>query len=228
MLDAAVRDSWQVLAQRLGAFIGRRLPAQDVDDVLQDVLLRIHQNAGQLQEDSRFGPWVYSIARNAVVDRLRRKSPAVVDADEAPDVADDADVDGEQPLLDCVSPFVARLPEAYRHAITLVELEGLGQAEAARIVGVSLSGMKSRVQRGRRLLRAMFEECCALTIDARGRVVEAERRGETTRSGKVLQGPAGSYEVRQGPARSHEVRQDPPSCGGGSCVSPAPRLTPDS
>jgi RNA polymerase sigma-70 factor (ECF subfamily) len=70
---------------------------------------------------------------------------------------------------------VARLPEAYRHAITLVELQDLTQAEAARIAGVSLSGMKSRVQRGRRLLRDMFEECCSLKVDARGRVIEAEQ-----------------------------------------------------
>jgi RNA polymerase sigma-70 factor, ECF subfamily len=180
MLDAAVRDSWQVLARRLGAFIGRRLPQQDVDDVLQDVLLKIHQNARHLHEDSRFGPWVYSIARNAVIDRLRRKSPVAFDADAAEHIADAGEPEGHQPLVDCVSPFVTRLPEAYRHAITLVELEGLTQAEAARMAGVSLSGMKSRVQRGRRMMREMFEECCHLTIDARGRVVEAERRHAST------------------------------------------------
>jgi RNA polymerase sigma-70 factor (ECF subfamily) len=176
VLDPAVRDSWQVLAVRLGAFIGRRLPAQDVDDVLQDVLLKIHQNVRHLNEESRFGPWVYRIARNAVIDRLRRKSPVAIGAGTALDVPDPNEPEAEQPLLGCVAPFVSRLPETYRHAITLVELEGLTQAEAARMIGVSLSGMKSRVQRGRRLMRAMFEECCHLTIDVRGRVIEAERR----------------------------------------------------
>lgn len=180
MLDAAVRDSWQVLAQRLRAFIGRRLPQQDVDDVLQDVLLKLHQNVRHLNDDSRFGPWVYSIARNAVIDRLRRKSPVAIDADAVDDLPVAIEPEDDQPLTGCVSPFVARLPEAYRHAITLVELEGLTQAEAARMVGVSLSGMKSRVQRGRRLMRAMFEECCHLTIDARGRVFEADRRASSS------------------------------------------------
>jgi RNA polymerase sigma-70 factor, ECF subfamily len=174
MLDQTARDSWEALGQRLGAYIGRRLPAQDVDDVLQDVLLRIHTNVRYISDDSRFGPWVYSVARNAVIDRLRKKQPPVgVDADALPAPPDG---DDEQALLGCVTPFVARLPEAYRHALTLVELEGLSQAEAAEIEGISLSGMKSRVQRARRMLREMFEECCALTIDARGRVIEAERR----------------------------------------------------
>lgn len=179
MLDSLARDSWQVLGQRLGTFIARRLPADEVDDVLQDVLLRIHKNVRYLADDSRFGPWVYSVARNAVIDRLRKKQPVSADVD--PDsLAAPADGDSDQALLNCVTPFVARLPETYRHAITLVELQEMSQVEAAAIAGISVSGMKSRVQRGRRMLREMLEECCSLKIDARGHVVEAERRDRVT------------------------------------------------
>jgi RNA polymerase sigma-70 factor, ECF subfamily len=180
MLDSVARDSWQVLGQRLGAYIGRRLPAGEVDDVLQDVLFRIHTNIRFLSDDSRFGPWVYSVARNAVIDRLRKKQPALADASELDSVAAPDETESEQALINCVTPFVARLPEAYRHAITLVELQGVSQADAAAMEGISLSGMKSRVQRGRRMLREMFEECCSLKIDARGHVVEADRREAAT------------------------------------------------
>ena len=175
MLDASARDSWQVLTDRLGAFLRRQLPSQDVDAVLPEVLLRIHRNARHLNDETRFGSWVYAIARNAVIDRLRQKTP-VMEPLELGAIDRAFEPESEQALVDCVAPFVARLPEAYRHAITLVELQGLTQAEAARIAGVSLSGMKSRVQRGRGLMRTMFEECCDLTIDARGRIVEAGQR----------------------------------------------------
>jgi RNA polymerase sigma-70 factor (ECF subfamily) len=179
MLDASALDSWQVLAERLGSFIGRRLPAQEVDDVLQDVLLRIHRNARQLNDESRFGPWVYSIARNAIIDHVRKRSAQpMASADAPPDGMSESE--SEPPLLDCVAPFVARLPTPYREAITLVELQALSHAHAAEIVGISVSGMKSRVQRGRRLLRAMFEECCKLAIDSRGRVYDAEARLTTS------------------------------------------------
>jgi RNA polymerase sigma-70 factor (ECF subfamily) len=50
----------------------------------------------------------------------------------------------------------------------MIDLEGLPQASAAQIEGVSLSGMKSRVQRGRRRLAELLEQCCTLTLDARG------------------------------------------------------------
>jgi SAM-dependent methyltransferase len=60
-------------------------------------------------------------------------------------------------------------------AATIRAMRSGAQADAAKVAGVSLSGMKSRVQRGRRLIRDMFEECCSLKVDARGRVVEAEQ-----------------------------------------------------
>ena len=75
-------------------------------------------------------------------------------------------------LSACVSVFVARLPSPYREAVTLVELEGLTAREAAEMVGISVSGMKSRVQRGRAQLRQMFDECCEIALDARGKVTD--------------------------------------------------------
>ena len=183
MLDASARESWEVLGERLGAFINRRLPAEDAEDVRQDVLLRIFKGAPQLADETRFGPWVYRVARNAVIDRLRLRRLPTTDLEDAADVpgrlspAGSAEEDA-QPLLHCVTPFVARLPSPYREAITLTELKGLTQQEAAEMEGVSLSGMKSRVQRGRKLLKTMFEECCQLTVDGRGRVIDATRHEE--------------------------------------------------
>jgi RNA polymerase sigma-70 factor (ECF subfamily) len=182
MLDASARGAWETLVERLDAFIGRRLPREDVEDVRQDVLLRLHRSAPQLNDEAKFGPWVYTIARHAVIDRLRRRSP--VTAADLPDfpAPETADVE-DRPLLNCVTPFVARLPSPYREAITLTELQGLTQQDAAAMAGVSLSGMKSRIQRGRKMLRTMMEECCALRFDGRGRVIEAERHPAQPRCG---------------------------------------------
>ncbi len=68
-----------------------------------------------------------------------------------------------------MSLFVAQLPSPYREAITLVELEGKTAKEAAEMVGISVSGMKSRVQRGRAQLRELFDRCCESAVDARGK-----------------------------------------------------------
>ena len=71
-------------------------------------------------------------------------------------------------LAHCLRPLLLGLPAEQRRAVEMIDLDGLPQAEAARREGVSLSGMKSRVQRGRRRLAQLLDSCCALTLDARG------------------------------------------------------------
>jgi RNA polymerase sigma-70 factor (ECF subfamily) len=66
------------------------------------------------------------------------------------------------------------LPSQYREAVTLVELEGLTQNAAAKQLGLSVSGMKSRVQRGRRQLKRMLDECCLIRLDQRRSVMDYE------------------------------------------------------
>ena len=75
-------------------------------------------------------------------------------------------------LAPCLTPFVARLDEPYRSALELTDVQGFTQHEAARIAGISFSGMKSRVQRGRTRLRAMMVRCCEVELDTRGVVID--------------------------------------------------------
>jgi DNA-directed RNA polymerase specialized sigma24 family protein len=60
----------------------------------------------------------------------------------------------------------------HREASTLVELEGITAREAAEMVGVSVSCMESRVQRGGAQLRQLFEACREIALDARGKVID--------------------------------------------------------
>lgn len=89
---------------------------------------------------------------------------------------DEGDPTLEAELAECVALFAARLRSPYREAITLTELEGMTQKDAAEMLGLSISGMKSRVQRGREQIRRMFEECCEISVDARGHVVDCTPR----------------------------------------------------
>jgi RNA polymerase sigma-70 factor (ECF subfamily) len=171
MTQAAV--PWSDVAAKLRPFVASRVDGSEVDDVLQDVLLRMHRGLDTLAEDDRLASWMFAIARNAIADhgRTRARHP-IAEANEAMPAEPDADDDraAARALSACVSMFVAMLPSPYREAVTLVELEGLTIREAADIAGISLSGMKSRVQRGRAQLRGMFEMCCEIELDARGKV----------------------------------------------------------
>lgn len=181
MIGPEARGAWKELEQRLRPYLARRVASPaDIDDLLQDIFVRMHQSLASLRDEERFGGWVYRIANSAIVDRARQRAraPHVANAPEAePDVpVDESDSKLQAELGECVALFVSRLPSPYREAVTLTELEGLTQKEAAEMLGVSVSGLKSRVQRGREKIRHMFEECCHVSVDCRGRVIECEPR----------------------------------------------------
>jgi RNA polymerase sigma-70 factor, ECF subfamily len=167
---------WSELATRLRPFVARRVPPSEVDDVVQDVLVRMHRGLPSVRDDDRWAAWMYQIARNAITDagRKRARAPSAPGEELADVAADETDLEADREaasaLAGCVSIFVAQLPSPYREAITLVELEGKTAKEAAEMVGISVSGMKSRVQRGRTQLRGLFETCCQIALDARGKV----------------------------------------------------------
>lgn len=184
MIEADARGAWRTLEVKLRPFVARRVRcAADVDDVLQDVLLRMHRGLGDLHDEDRFGPWAYRVARSAVLDHQRRAAKhVVVDAAPAEEPAfEDRSDDAESVLASYVATFVAMLPTPYREALTLTELEGLTHKEAADMLRISLTAMKSRVARGRRALRQAFEDCCTIALDTRGHVVACEPR----RDGKL-------------------------------------------
>jgi RNA polymerase sigma-70 factor (ECF subfamily) len=163
---------WSDVAARLRPFVAHRVPSSDIDDVVQDVLVRMHRGLPTLRDDDRFAAWMFQVARNAIADKARKIAPTPVDPadlDGTTAPADGNDREAATELAGCVSLFVSQLPSPYREAITLVELEGKTAKEAAEMVGISISGMKSRVQRGRAQLRQQFERCCEIAVDARGK-----------------------------------------------------------
>jgi RNA polymerase sigma-70 factor (ECF subfamily) len=183
VIPPEARGVWRDIEARLRPFVARRVRcAADVDDVLQEILVKVHGGMDGLRDGERFGGWVYRIAGNAIADfaKARARAPIadgeVAEVPEQRDIADDEAAGLQADLGECVALFVARLPASYRGAVTLTDLQGLTQKEAAEMLGISLSGMKSRVQRGRERIRQMFEECCQISLDCRGQVVECEAR----------------------------------------------------
>ena len=123
---------------------------------------------------------MYRIAQRCIADAVRAvaRSP-LRRVDETPEVAAPAPDDSDElrcELGACVALFVARLPPPYREAVTLTELEGLTQKQAAAMLGVTLAAMKSRSSRGREKLRDLFDECCRISVDCRGRITACEPR----------------------------------------------------
>lgn len=184
-------ELWQELHDGLRAFIVKRVNDQGhADDVLQEVFVRVHRQIETVNDPGRLVSWIYQVTRNAIIDHYRkpgrqREVPAGLstELEVLNEVATLSEMTsrgaaGElrAELAGCLRPMIERLSKDYRDAITLVEIEGLPQHAAAKQMGISLSGMKSRVQRGRRQLKAMLNDCCVIELDRRGGVVDYNPR----------------------------------------------------
>ena len=194
----AAEAVWHELHDRLRRFIARRVRSQqDAEDILQEVMLRIHRHSGDLEHADRVASWVYRIAANSIADHYRRPARRELASGRAMDVAepageaaatawaepDSAELRAE--LADCLAPLTARLPELYREALDVTEFQGMTQAEAAGRLGVSVSGMKARVQRGRKQLKDLLLDCCDVELDRRGGVTAyRSKRGSCATCGR--------------------------------------------
>ena len=169
----ATESIWTQLKDDLGRFIRRRVADEHAaSDLLQETFLRIHRSIGKLADEDRLAAWVYQIARNAIHDHYRQQRSEVPLADVDP--ADEREDDRPAQACQWLDELVGQLPDSYRQAVQLAEIEGLTQREVAQRLGLSHSGAKSRVQRGRALLRQSLDQCCSFHFDHRGQLTDCD------------------------------------------------------
>ncbi len=153
-------------------FVARRAPPEAVDDLTQDIFLKMHHGAGELRDVDRLAAWAFRIARNTIVDHLRSRRTSHIPLDEVHEpVIEQQASNVNRELATWFRSFLASLPDEYATALELTEMDGLSQRELAARAGLSLSGAKSRVQRGRKLLEGVVRTRCDVSLDARGNVI---------------------------------------------------------
>lgn len=177
---------------RIRRYVSRLIGAGEADDLTQEVFVRVSRALPEFRGESRLSTWVYRIASNAVVDRLRSPAfrdatrAAVLDQDALPA---DASLGAEQAaaraeMSGCIRRYVSDLPPAYRLVIVLSEAEGLTNPEIAEALGVSLETVKVRLHRARRRLRQALAAGCDLDRDERNELAcEPKRAGAGVSSG---------------------------------------------
>lgn len=144
---------------------------EDAEDVLQDTFLSVIRSLGDFQERSSFSTWLYRIAANAALTRLRKRSrkekTEAEFLDEVYTVKAEArgganltdwSANPVRSLLDSeargqMQTAIEELPEAYRVVFVLRDVQGLPAAEVAEVLGLSVPAVKSRLHRARLFLR---------------------------------------------------------------------------
>lgn len=171
--DTAVAE----FTKKLRAFVRRRVRDDaTADDVTQETLLKVFRSRTSLRDGERLEAWLYQIARTTLIDYYRRSRPTdelppALSAEPADEVAAFRDA-----VVETTKRFLEQLPAAYREPVRLAEIEGLPLAKVALRMDLSLTAVKSRVRRGRALLKKKLQDCCRFEFDRNGRVIGWERR----------------------------------------------------
>lgn len=144
----------------------------DTEDIVQITFMKAYEGMARLQDEEKRRAWIFQIARNSIVDHFRKEKKTET-------LLDNVNMVEEELVADCNSEAVAgmmsiltRMPNKYREALELSELQGMSQKQLSEQLNISYSGAKSRVQRGRQLVKEMMTSCCTIEADHYGNIVE--------------------------------------------------------
>lgn len=142
---------------------------QDAEDLLQQILMKVHQGLANLKDTSSIKPWLLQVSNRTIIDYYRKRATRrELTADELW-YQDEEQVENE--LLQCLLPFIKQLPAEQAQLLMEVELGGVSQKEYAEKLNLPYTTLKSRVKKSRQQLKSVFEQCCELETDKAGRVI---------------------------------------------------------
>jgi RNA polymerase sigma-70 factor (ECF subfamily) len=161
----AFEELYRQHARRLFSLVFRMTgSAEDAEDLLQEVFLQAHRKLGGFRGESTLGTWLYRLAMNHCLDHLRGRGAKMGRFTESLDAEDAFEPAAHAPIVPTavsrvdLERAIAALPEGYRAAFLLHDVEGFEHREVAKILGVSEGTSKSQVHKARMKLRAMLSQ----------------------------------------------------------------------
>ena len=175
---------WAEYQQTLKAFLHSKVSnTADVEDLLQEILIKTFQNLHKVQDASSVKSWLFQLANNTIIDfyrkHARQQRDSKIDADDLWFADLDHNEEFKQKLSLCIEPFIQALPEQSDSLLLAVDIKGQSQKALAEEQNVSYSTIKSRVQKSRGDLNNLFEQCCNLSLDKQGNVIDCELKPES-------------------------------------------------
>lgn len=169
---------WKSYHNQLRTFIRSRVSDETlVDDLLQSVFLKIHSKLASLQSSEKLTSWLYQITRNVLVDHYKSKGKlAEANLDMIEDESSSETEQSVEKIAMSIRFFILQLDEPFRKTMILSELVGMKQNDIAKQLGEPYSTIKSRVKKGRELVKELMLACCHYEFDRSGKPIDFECR----------------------------------------------------
>ena len=159
---------WNLYSDNLKTYIFSFTKDMDLaNDILQDTFLKLHLKQDELKKVENIKSWLYSVTKNTLVDYYRKNKIELPFKDNNTETEEPHQHGPEE----CLIPLIKKLDNKYKEPLLLCDIQGLKQNEAAQKLNITLSALKSRILRGRKLLQEGFMNCCDYQLDKNGKLV---------------------------------------------------------
>ncbi|PKH49218.1 RNA polymerase subunit sigma-70 [Tenacibaculum sp. Bg11-29] len=160
---------WTKYADDVKYFILSKVKDATVtDDILQDTFIKIHTKLHTLKDITKLKAWIFTIARNAIMDYFKSTNKTFELANFETETKIEEHTHTEK---DCLRGILQNLPKKYRDPLFLSDIKGLKQQEVAITLKQSLPTTKSQIQRARKLIAKGFMDCCGFILNDDGKLV---------------------------------------------------------
>ncbi len=167
-----IEDIWNTFHHQLLAFISRKVSDKhQAEDILQDVFIKVIGNIHLLNDKQKLQSWLYQICRHSIIDYYRISKHALHSSEQ--DILDALVADTENHELQihinqCLLTLINELPESVRALLLDSEFEHIKQKQLAQKYKLTLAATKSRILRGRKLLKKKLTACCHFKFTEHG------------------------------------------------------------
>lgn len=161
----------------ISKYIYIKVNKNDAEDLIQDVILKIVNSYTENKSVKNLKSWLYSVTNNTIADYYRKKYKEVENI--SSEILQD-NIEKKLSADDFIIPMIHLLDEKYSQILLMNDIEQLSQKEIAQKTDLSISAVKSRVLRARKMLRDLFLECCIMEFDKNKNIVSCEIKPSCT------------------------------------------------
>ncbi len=165
------------LYKPLFLYINKRVHNKlDSEDLTQEVFYKLSKS--KTDKIKNIKSWVYTIAKNAIIDHYRKKKRFTEDVENIEYKEELFEKEAIDELTNCITPFINQLPADYQDIMRLSELQNISQKEIAAQLNLNYATVRSKVQRGRSKMKDLFSNCCTIIQGGKGGIVSYKKNND--------------------------------------------------
>lgn len=150
----------------------------DAEDILQEVFLKVCKNIYRLKDASKIKPYIYQTAKNSIIDYYRKRRDIAIEPEALTEqiIVEEENENLNTVISQCLKRMITTLPEKYQKPVKLYDIMGNKHKDISEKLKISISGSKTRVQRGRQRLKELLLDCCDFEFDAMGNIIDYKQK----------------------------------------------------